>query len=439
MTARLALRRAAALCTAISIWGALVTPSRACIGDCNGDGIITISELVEGVAIALGLAAPATCAAFGDSVTISELVAAVNALLGGCPPTESPTIGLSPTGSPTIAPPPSGSPTMGSPTIPPTPTPTINQPPLLPTAFIYRALSGFDIELPIGAVDPEGGPVQCTVGDLPAGATFDPGQALFSWMPTADQLGPFYVPFTCTDQAEPPASTDGQLTFGVAARDTCAIPNCDPAVGCTATLPPATQMCCSDGPAARVVEPAAGCPAGRVLYIGRNAQQGFGRLQNCDVFQLLNMEQSSARAVFHIETRCLNTLNKVTVTARMDSNSQKHPIVFNTGLPPLLLNNKLPNGFAAAFNLRFDVSPPKPYTDLQGSEANLSVTVKDSDGVSVSTKVRVLLTFTPIPDLPDVDPTFTPLPTCAVGVTPGPNQTPPCGARDTPTPTAQSG
>ncbi len=411
MIARRALRRAASLWAAAALWGALVTPARACVGDCNGDGVVTISELIQGVAIALGIAAPATCAAFGDGVTISELVTAVNALLGGCPATASPTVA-------------------------PTPTPTVNQPPMLPTASIYRALPGFDIELPIGAVDPEGGPVSCSVGSLPAGATFDPGQALFSWTPTADQLGPFYVPFTCTDDAEPPASADGQLTFAVAALDACAMPTCDPAVGCTRTLPPPAQTCCSGGPVARVAEPAAGCPAGRVLYIGRNDLMGFGRLQDCDVFPLENFQQMSARAVFHIETRCLNTLNKVTVHARMDSNALDHPVVFDSKLPPLPLDRSGADGFATAYNLRFSVNPPKPYNDLQDSEANLSVTVTDSDGVSVSTQVRLLLTFTPVPDLPDVDPTRTPLPTCAVGVTPGPNQTPPCGARDTPSPTA---
>jgi len=416
MTARPALRRAVSLAAATALWGALVTPARACVGDCNGDGVVTISELVQGVAIALGIAAPATCAAFGSGggVTISDLVTAVNALLGGCPAT-------------------------ASPTITPTPTPTINQPPTLPTASIYRALPGFDIELPIGAVDPEGGPVICSVSDLPAGATFDPSQALFSWTPTVDQLGPFYVPFTCTDETEPPVAADGQLTFAVAALDACAIPTCDPAVGCTRTLPPLTQTCCSGGPAARVAEPAAGCPAGRVLYIGRNAEMGFGRLQDCDLFPLENFQQMSGRAVFHIETRCLNTLNKVSVQAHMESNAQNHPIVFpNIRLPPLLLDRNGPNGFATAYNLRFSLSQP-PYNDIQGSEGNLTVTVTDSDGVSVSTQLRLLLTFTPVPDLPDVDPTGTPLPTCAVGVTPGPNQTPPCGARDTPTPTAGSG
>ena len=60
-------------------------------GDCDGDGSVTIAELVTLVAIALGHS-PVTACAAGDtngdgSISISELIAAVaNALCGGpCP------------------------------------------------------------------------------------------------------------------------------------------------------------------------------------------------------------------------------------------------------------------------------------------------------------------------------------------------------------------
>ena len=60
----------------------------ACIGDCSGDGSVTINELISGVNIALGNSAVATCPSFdrnGDgSVTINELIAAVNAAQTGC-------------------------------------------------------------------------------------------------------------------------------------------------------------------------------------------------------------------------------------------------------------------------------------------------------------------------------------------------------------------
>ncbi|MDX2170302.1 MAG: multiheme c-type cytochrome [Deltaproteobacteria bacterium] len=60
-----------------------------CAGDCNGDGAVTVDELVTAVSIALGSAGLERCSAVNTAedtvVTISELIAAVNAALGGCP------------------------------------------------------------------------------------------------------------------------------------------------------------------------------------------------------------------------------------------------------------------------------------------------------------------------------------------------------------------
>lgn len=61
----------------------------ACPGDCDADGRVDIAELVRGVGIALGQSGTATCPAFdgdaGGTVTIDELVLAINAALDGCP------------------------------------------------------------------------------------------------------------------------------------------------------------------------------------------------------------------------------------------------------------------------------------------------------------------------------------------------------------------
>ena len=61
---------------------------RACPGDCNGGGSVTVEELIRGVNVALGSRTIADCPAFdsnGDGlVSISELVGGVNAALGGC-------------------------------------------------------------------------------------------------------------------------------------------------------------------------------------------------------------------------------------------------------------------------------------------------------------------------------------------------------------------
>ena len=60
-----------------------------CAGDCNGDGLVTVDELVRAVNIALGSAALDVCRASDvdadGSVGIDELVRAVNAALQGCP------------------------------------------------------------------------------------------------------------------------------------------------------------------------------------------------------------------------------------------------------------------------------------------------------------------------------------------------------------------
>lgn len=60
----------------------------ACTGDCDGDGVVRVNELVAGVRIALEQAALSTCQSFDDDgdgrVTVAELVRGVNALLRGC-------------------------------------------------------------------------------------------------------------------------------------------------------------------------------------------------------------------------------------------------------------------------------------------------------------------------------------------------------------------
>jgi hypothetical protein len=60
----------------------------ACVGDCGGDGTVTINELIIGVKIALGAETPSVCPAFQDAqgaVTIARLIQGVNNALNGCP------------------------------------------------------------------------------------------------------------------------------------------------------------------------------------------------------------------------------------------------------------------------------------------------------------------------------------------------------------------
>ena len=61
---------------------------QACTGDCNGDGSVSIDEIVTAIDIALGLAPSSRCpsvAAGGDGqVTVDQVIQAVNHALDGC-------------------------------------------------------------------------------------------------------------------------------------------------------------------------------------------------------------------------------------------------------------------------------------------------------------------------------------------------------------------
>jgi hypothetical protein len=84
-----------------------VVLAMSCAGDCDGDGVVAIDELVTSVNIALGGAALSVCSgANGDDdgqVTVDELVVAVSNALNGCPipATLTPTVTLPPTTTPT--------------------------------------------------------------------------------------------------------------------------------------------------------------------------------------------------------------------------------------------------------------------------------------------------------------------------------------------------
>jgi len=71
----------------------LRTGSSACSGDCNDDGLVAGSELIEGIALALRETPSSTCTHIdgnGDLVvTIDEIVLAVRHARGGCPAPES--------------------------------------------------------------------------------------------------------------------------------------------------------------------------------------------------------------------------------------------------------------------------------------------------------------------------------------------------------------
>jgi hypothetical protein len=129
MTRAVRFGRAGALAVAAALCLLLATsPARAqsqCVGDCDGDGMVAINELILGVNIALGLQPVSACPAFENAqgqVDIAQLIKGVNNALNGCPATPTPGEGT-PTDTPTL--PVIDTPTAtGTPVDTPTPTPT---------------------------------------------------------------------------------------------------------------------------------------------------------------------------------------------------------------------------------------------------------------------------------------------------------------------------
>lgn len=142
----------------------------ACVGDCDGDGRVTVAELVRAVGIALGTASLDRCAladANGNgAVAINELVLAVNAALGGCPPL---TPSALPTGTPTASP-------TATDVATPSPTATADMPTASPTATVPTEPWTFtDVAEAAGVLyshvveDPVDGPQALMAGGVAAG------------------------------------------------------------------------------------------------------------------------------------------------------------------------------------------------------------------------------------------------------------------------------
>ena len=122
-------------CRAAALIILLLAPSlaigQACVGDCDGDGQVTVDEIITGVNIALGTRPLSDCRVFdrngSGEVEIDELIAAVGFALGGCPvvPTATLTATAAPsaTSTPTVTP--SGTATAVPASATPTPSATL--------------------------------------------------------------------------------------------------------------------------------------------------------------------------------------------------------------------------------------------------------------------------------------------------------------------------
>ncbi len=245
---------------------------------------------------------------------------------------------------------------------------------------MYHAVQGHEIRLSAGASDPDGDHIRYAAAELPDGASLDEGTGVLMWTPQNNQIGPFYIPFACTDDGVPPESAAGVLALQVSAPDACVTTTCDAATGCTATALPVTRSCCAQPPPERAAYVEAACPDGAVLFAGGNSRYGIGRLQDCDFLRMVNYLQIGATVRLNIEARCLRTERAVRVRARLETPSR---VLFDSDQPVFL--QRRDDGYADRYGLVLNVLGAGPFFDLDGAEAKLTVTATDVDGTSVQT------------------------------------------------------
>lgn len=142
MALRSAMRRVGLLAlvgTALSL--GVATSARAqCVGDCDGNNMVAINELITGVNIALGNLPVSACPSFdcmGDGVQINCLIQGVNNALNGCPP-------IGPTATATGTPTGTATATIG-PTATATPEPAGC--PVTPGAYTVTQMSGGQLKV----------------------------------------------------------------------------------------------------------------------------------------------------------------------------------------------------------------------------------------------------------------------------------------------------
>ncbi len=348
-----------------------------CVGDCNRDGAVTIEEIVRGVNIALGNAGVELCPGFdrnGDgTVAIDEIVAAVGFLLNGCPLTSTPTPTLRAT---------------------PTPTPRENRAPIIQAPRWYRGYANQPIALPLGVLDPDGDSVECMATRLPAGAVLDPSWRLV-WMPSDADVGNHDVEVECADQGVPPARAQARMVVSVWAVDACSVPQCDPAVGCSRALPSLDAPCCGAEHVATPSLPDVPCPDGLALWISEDIDGGFRPLNDCDLKYVRNNAQASAEVRFKFRARCLSLDDRILLEARMDT-KDRQPVIeeqYRVRFYPAEGDGDI----VESRSVQFEVKGPSPFFDMEGAEANLEVSVTDGQLHHHTERLRLRLTFTPVP------------------------------------------
>ncbi len=131
-----------------------------------------------------------------------------------------------------------------------------NRPPVVAVRPIYHSYPGYLAEF-LGASDPEGDRLIFQALELPPGASIEEETGVLRWTPGPGQLGPFYLAFSVTDEADPPNRVGGRVVFQVHPIDGCTRALCDPAPGCEPGLAPLADARCGPRPP-QVPEPDVG-------------------------------------------------------------------------------------------------------------------------------------------------------------------------------------
>jgi hypothetical protein len=225
----------------------------------------------------------------------------------------------------------------------------------------------------------------------------DPQTGVLSWTPQSNNIGPYSIQYTVTDDGLPQLSSSGSLQLEVMSADACLALECDPATGCTA-MPLAIEFdCCSAPPVERLSRPLEDCPGGARIEVGRNFS-GFGPIQNCDLLPLASMAQGRTTTKMHIAARCIRNDRAVSMRVQLFTPT----VVLVNITQPNLPFPTLENGFAGRRNQTYAIDDSTvPPEEFEGAEAQLLVTVQDADGIFLERSFRVRLTLNAAEDLPD--------------------------------------
>lgn len=252
----------------------------------------------------------------------------------------------------------------------------------------------------IAASDPEGDPLlyELVVGPRALVLSSDGVAPRLFWVPTQRDIGPWFVRVQVTEQRDRGKKANVDFLFDVREATSCEAVSCTVNTGCTASLAPLELRCCDNAQGDvphRVAE--LPCPQGRGLWIGRNLNEGFGTVDQCDRFRVINFGQIGATVRLNVAVRCLDASEPIVISARMRTVERE---LFNA--PRVITRmHEDEDGFARRFGIAFPVRGPGPFFEFEDAEAELYVAAQDVAGQKLERRIRLRLTFEEIPDLPD--------------------------------------